>query len=59
MTSRREARRTALDILYQADITDTPADAVCVDWRDAGRTFRCPGAPAPTNRVGQGALGLG
>ena len=38
MTGRREARRTALDILYQSDVTDTPADAVCADWRDAGRT---------------------
>jgi N utilization substance protein B len=38
VTSRRDARRTALDILYQADVTDTPSDAVCRDWRDAGRT---------------------
>jgi N utilization substance protein B len=38
VTTRREARRTALDILYQADVTDTPSDSVCTDWRDAGRT---------------------
>jgi transcription antitermination protein NusB len=38
VTSRREARRTALDILFQADVTGTPSDAVCVHWRDAGRT---------------------
>lgn len=38
MTTRREARRTALDILYQADITDAPADEVLAGWRDAGRT---------------------
>ena len=38
MTTRRGARRTALDILYQSDITETPADAVLADWRDAGRT---------------------
>jgi len=38
VTGRREARRTALDILYQSDVTDTPSDAVCGDWRDAGRT---------------------
>ena len=38
MTSRREARRTALDILYQADVTGTASDAVCADWREAGRT---------------------
>ena len=38
MTTRREARRTALDILYQADITDAQADVVLADWREAGRT---------------------
>ena len=34
--SRREARRTAVDILYQADLTDRDAAAVVRDWRDAG-----------------------
>ena len=38
MTTRREARRTALDILYQSDITDASPDVVLADWRDAGRT---------------------
>lgn len=38
MTTRREARRTALDILYQSDITDAAPDAVLAGWRDAGRT---------------------
>jgi N utilization substance protein B len=38
VTTRREARRTALDILYQADITDADADVVLADWREAGRT---------------------
>jgi N utilization substance protein B len=38
VTTRREARRTALDILYQADITDAQADVVLADWREAGRT---------------------
>ena len=38
MTTRRKARRTALDILYQADVTDVPAERVLVDWVDAGRT---------------------
>ena len=38
MTNRREARRTALDILYQSDITETPGDAVLADWREAGRS---------------------
>jgi N utilization substance protein B len=36
--SRRDARRTALDILYQADITGTaPADALA-SWVEADRT---------------------
>ena len=38
MTNRREARRTALDILYQSDITETPGAAVLADWREAGRS---------------------
>jgi N utilization substance protein B len=38
VTTRRATRRTALDILYQADVTDTPAEAVLADWRSAGRT---------------------
>ncbi len=38
MTTRREARRTALDILYQSDITDASPDSVLAGWREAGRT---------------------
>jgi transcription antitermination protein NusB len=38
VTTRREARRTALDILYQSDITNAPPDTVLADWREAGRT---------------------
>jgi transcription antitermination protein NusB len=38
VTTRREARRTALDILYQSDITDAAPDVVLAGWRDAGRT---------------------
>jgi N utilization substance protein B len=38
VTTRREARRTALDILYQADITDAPSDVVLTDWREADQT---------------------
>lgn len=38
MTTRREARRTALDILYQSDITDAASDVVLTDWREAGQT---------------------
>ena len=37
MTTRREARRTALDILYQSDITKEPPELVLADWREAGR----------------------
>ncbi|MGH2679829.1 MAG: transcription antitermination factor NusB [Actinomycetota bacterium] len=37
MTSRRGARRTAIDILYQADITGAPPAAVLAAWLDAGR----------------------
>jgi transcription antitermination protein NusB len=35
--SRRDARRTALDILYQADITGSDPADVLADWREAGR----------------------
>ena len=38
MTTRRQARRTALDILYQSDITDASPEVVLAGWRDAGRT---------------------
>jgi N utilization substance protein B len=37
VTSRREARRTAIDILYQADLTDTNPSLVLAEWREAGR----------------------
>lgn len=39
MTSRREARRTAIDILYQADVTATDPEAVLASWVDAGRAL--------------------
>jgi len=38
VTTRRADRRTALDILYQADVTNAPAETVLADWREAGRT---------------------
>ena len=38
MTGRRSARRTAIDILYQSDITDEAAPQVLSDWVEAGRT---------------------
>lgn len=34
--TRREERRLAIDILYQADITDASAAAVVAEWRSAG-----------------------
>ena len=37
MTSRREARRTGLDIVYQADITGTDPRAVLEAWIESGR----------------------
>jgi transcription antitermination protein NusB len=36
--SRREARRTAIDILYQADVTGADALDVLRDWDDAERS---------------------
>ena len=38
MTSRREARRTAIDILYQADITEADPALVLAEWVNAGRS---------------------
>jgi N utilization substance protein B len=38
VTGRREARRQALDILYQADITDAVPTDVLTAWEQAGRT---------------------
>jgi len=35
--TRRDDRRAAIDILYQADITDAAPAAVLEDWRAAGR----------------------
>ncbi len=37
MGARREARRIAIDVLYQADLTDREAFDVLRDWRDAGQ----------------------
>jgi transcription antitermination protein NusB len=36
VTSRRDARRTAIDILYQADVTASDAGEVLRSWADAG-----------------------
>lgn len=35
--TRREDRRVAIDVLYQADITDVSPTSVVADWRGAGR----------------------
>jgi transcription antitermination protein NusB len=37
MTSRREARRQAIDVLYQADVTEKDPRVVLAEWRSAGR----------------------
>ena len=37
MTTRRQARRIAIDILYQADLTGAPVEQVMADWRAASR----------------------
>jgi transcription antitermination protein NusB len=37
VSSRRQARRLAIDILYQADITDRSPTDVLASWRDADR----------------------
>lgn len=36
-TGRHDARRTALDILYQADVTGESAMVVLAEWKAAGR----------------------
>jgi len=37
VATRREARRIAIDVLYQADVTDRHPQEVVADWRAAGR----------------------
>lgn len=39
MTSRREARRQAIDVLYQADVTEKDPRIVLAEWRSAGRAI--------------------
>jgi N utilization substance protein B len=39
VTSRRAARRTAIEILYQSDLTSTDAGAVLGSWAEAGRSL--------------------
>ena len=37
MSSRRQARRTAVDVLYQADLTREDPSEVLQEWREADR----------------------
>jgi N utilization substance protein B len=37
LTTRRDARRLAIDVLYQSDITSVAPREVLVSWVDAGR----------------------
>ena len=37
MTSRRRARRQAIDVLYQADVTGADAQLSLAEWHTAGR----------------------
>jgi N utilization substance protein B len=37
MTSRRRARRQAIDVLYQADVTDRDPQLALAEWHAAGR----------------------
>jgi len=37
MTSRRRARRQAIDVLYQADVTGSDAQLSLAEWHAAGR----------------------
>ena len=39
MTTRREARRLAIDVLYQADVTDRSPSDVLTGWRQADRAI--------------------
>ena len=39
MTTRREGRRLAIDVLYQADITDRSPSDVLMGWREADRAI--------------------
>ena len=52
MTTRREARRLALDILYQADVTGADGRSVLAEWRAADRDI-----PAFTRQLVDGVSG--
>jgi transcription antitermination protein NusB len=52
VTTRREARRLALDILYQADVTNADGRAVLAEWEGADRTI-----PPYTRQLVEGVSG--
>jgi N utilization substance protein B len=51
VTTRRDARRIAIDILYQADLTGEDPETTLASWDDAGRTV-----PAFARELIQGVL---
>jgi len=51
VTTRRDARRIAIDILYQADVTGEDPTATLESWDDAGRTI-----PAFAQELVEGVL---
>lgn len=52
MSSRRQERRLAIDILFQADITGSDARSVLAAWRDSGREI-----PSFTRELVEGVAG--
>ena len=52
MTTRREARRLALDILYQADVTGSDGRSALAEWEAAGRPI-----PPYTRSLVEGVAG--
>jgi N utilization substance protein B len=53
MTTRREARRLALDILYQADVTGADGRSVLAEWEAAERPI-----PSYTRQLVEGVAGV-
>jgi len=52
VTTRRRARRVAIDLLYQSDLTGVPVERVMADWREAGREV-----PAFADELARGVEG--
>jgi N utilization substance protein B len=51
VTTRRDARRIAIDILYQADVTGEDPQATLASWDEAGREV-----PAFTRELVEGVI---